>query len=178
MGSTPAQTPRRNTMSNLTRQTNPISIAGFNDEQFRTILDLVGHSRQDTRVKIEKPPTYDSARSELRSFIAQCTLYFEATNATNDQSNIMYTKSLLRKACSKWITPYVEGRRAATWTMWLEFVEAFKTQFGDTVIENKARSKLETMKQGNQPVTDHGNQFRLIATETNCDDENSTETTP
>ena len=46
-----------------------------------------------------------------------------------------------------------------------------KTQFGDTDIENKARSKLETMRQGNQTVTDHWNQFRLIATETNCDDQ-------
>ena len=27
------------------------------------------------------------------------------------------------------------------------------------------------MKQGNQPVTDHWNQFRLIAKETNCDDQ-------
>ena len=42
-GSTPAQTPRRTTMSNLTGQTNSISIVGFNDEQFRTIVDLVGH---------------------------------------------------------------------------------------------------------------------------------------
>ena len=108
VSSTPAQTPRRNTMSNLTGQLHPISIAGFNDEQFRTILDLVGHPRPDTRVKIEKPPTQDGEISELRSFIAQCTLYFEATNTTNDQSRITYTKSLLRKAASKWITPYVE----------------------------------------------------------------------
>ena len=171
VGSTPAQTPRKNTMSNLTGQTNPISIAGFNDEQPRTIPDLVEHPRPDTRVKIEKPPTYDSERSELRSFIAQCTLYFEATNTTNDQSRITYTKSLLRKAASKWITPYVEGRRTATWTTWLEFVEALKTKFGATDIENKARRKLETMRQGNQPVTDHWIQFRLIVTETNCDDQ-------
>ena len=171
VGSTPAQTPRRNTMSNLTGQINPISIAGFNDQQFRRILDMVGHRRQETRVKIEKPPTYDGERSELRSFIAQCTLYFEATNTTNEQSRITYTKSLLRKAASKWITPYVEGKRTATWTTWSEFVEALKIQFGDTDIENKARSKFETMRQGNQPVTDHWNQFRLIATETNCDDQ-------
>ena len=56
VGSTPAQMPRRNTMSNLIGQANPISIAGFNDEQFRTILDLVGHPRQDTKVKIENLP--------------------------------------------------------------------------------------------------------------------------
>ena len=158
-------------MSNLAGQANPIFIAGFNDEQFRTILDLVGQPRQDTRVKIEKPPTYDGERSELRSFIAQCRLYFEATNSTNDQSTITYTKSLLRKAASKWITPYVERKRTATWTTWSEFVKALKIQFGDTDIENKARSKLGTMRQGNQPVTDHWNQFRLIATETNCDDQ-------
>ena len=95
VGSTLAQTPRRNTMTAATGQANPISIAGFNDEQFRTILDLVGHPRQDTRAKIENPSTYDGERSELRSFIAQCTLYFEATNTTNDQSRLTYTKSLL-----------------------------------------------------------------------------------
>ena len=65
----------------------------------------------------------------------------------------------------------MEGIGTATWTTWLAFVEALKTQFGDTNIENKARSKLATMRQGNQPVTDHWNQFRLIATETNCDDQ-------
>ena len=27
------------------------------------------------------------------------------------------------------------------------------------------------MREGNQPVADHWNQFRLIATETNCDDQ-------
>ena len=81
-------------MTAPTGQTNPISIVGFNDEQFRRILALVGHPRQDTRVKIEKPPTYAGARSELRSLINQCTLYFEATNTTNDQSIITYTKLL------------------------------------------------------------------------------------
>ena len=65
----------------------------------------------------------------------------------------------------------MEGKRTATWTTRSDFVEALKTQFGDTDIENKARSKLETMRQGNQPVTDHRNQFRLTATETNCDDQ-------
>ena len=167
--STPAQTQRRNTKTYLTGQANSLSIARFNEEQFRTILDLVGHRLQDTRVKIENPPTYDWERSELRSFIALCTLYFEATNITNDQTRITNTKSLLRKAASKWITPYVLGRRTATWTTWLEFVEALKTQFGDTDFENKARGKLETIKQGNETVTDHWNEFRLIATETNCD---------
>ena len=67
--------------------------------------------------------------------------------------------------------PFVEGKRIATWTTWNEFVEALKTQFGDTDIENKARSKLETIRQGKQSVTDHCNQFRLISTETNCNDQ-------
>ena len=84
-GSTPAHIPRRNTMGLPTGQVNPIPIARFNDEQFRQILDLFAHSRQDTRVKIENPPTYDGERSELRYFIAQYTLYFKATNTTNDQ---------------------------------------------------------------------------------------------
>ena len=157
-------------MSNLTGKANPISIAGFNNEQFRTILDLVGHPRQDARIKIEKPPTYDGKSSELRSFIAQCRLHFEARNTTNDQSRITYTKSLLRRAASKLSRPYVEEKRAARWITWSEFVEALKTQFGDTDIENKARSKLEIRRQGNQPFTDHWNQFRLIATETKCND--------
>ena len=45
VGSTPAPTPRRNTMALPNSQANPISIAGFNDEQFRQILELVGHQR-------------------------------------------------------------------------------------------------------------------------------------
>lgn len=72
---------------------------------------------------------------------------------------------------SKLIIPFVEARRTATWTTWNEFVEVLKTQFGDTVVENKARSRLETIKQGKQSVNDYWNQFRLISTETNCDDQ-------
>ena len=131
-------------MGSTAAQTNPISIAGFNDKQFTHILGLIGHARQDTRVKIEKPPTYDGERSELRSFIAQCTLYFEARGTTGDTQRITYPKSLFLKAASKWITPYVEGRRIATWTTWPEFIEALKSQFGDPDIEIKlgANSKL------------------------------------
>ena len=75
-------------MGSSAAETNPISIAGSNNQQFTHILGLIGHAREDTRVKIEKPPTYTGDRSELRIFIAQCTLYFQATGTTGDALRI------------------------------------------------------------------------------------------
>lgn len=40
-----------------TRQATNFLHAGFNNEQFRQVIELIGHRRYDTRVIIENEPT-------------------------------------------------------------------------------------------------------------------------
>ena len=97
-------------------------------------------------------------------------MYFGATRVTLDGDKIAYSKSLLRDAAAKWITPYAEGSRQETLTTWNEFVDALKSQFADVDAENTARTKIKSMTQGIKTFTDYCNEFRLTATEANYDD--------
>ena len=97
-------------------------------------------------------------------------MYFGATRVTVDGDKIAYTKSLLRDAAAKWITPYAERSRQETWTTCYGFVDALKRQFADVEAENTARTKIESMTQGAKSFTDYWNEFRLTATEANYDD--------
>ena len=97
-------------------------------------------------------------------------MYFGATRVTSDGDKIAYTKSLVRDAAAKWITPYAEGSRQETWTTWNGFVDALKRQFADVDAENTARTKIENMTQGVNTFNDYWNEFRLTATEANYDD--------
>ena len=97
-------------------------------------------------------------------------MYFGATRVTSDGDKIAYTKSLLRDAAAKWISPYAEGSRQETWTTWDGFVEALKRQFADVDAEKTARTKIESMTQGVKTFMDYWNEFRLTATEANYDD--------
>ena len=97
-------------------------------------------------------------------------MYFGATRVTSDGDKIAYTKSLLRDAAAKWITPYAEKSRQETWTTWDGFVDALKRQFADVDAENTSRTRIESMTQGVKTFTDYWNEFRLMATEANYDD--------
>jgi hypothetical protein len=145
-------------------------IAGFTQEQMENLFAIAQASAVNRRPKVKPPPEYKGERSMLRTFIVQCNLYFEATGETDDRGRIAYTKSLLRDAAAKWITPYAEGTRREDWTTWTEFLEALRKQFADVDAENSARTKIESMVQGRKTITDHWNEFRLTATEANYDD--------
>ena len=82
-------------------------------------------------------------------------MYFRATRVTSDGDKIAYTKSLLRDAAAKWLTPYAEGSRQETWTTWDGFVDALKRLIADLDGENTARTKIESMTQGAKTFTDY-----------------------
>ena len=58
-----------------------------------------------------------------------------------------------------------------TLATWNGFIEVLKSQFGNTNIEIQQRGILETITQEQQSVTDYGNQFRLMSTEANWNDQ-------
>src|SRR5437588_1262771 len=155
----------------------------FTEQQFAALLEGIAQMAATTanalhpepaapreKLKVEKPPTYEGEVGELRTFLVQCQLYFDATEETEDRKKIAYIKSLLRGSAAKWIVPYVENRTPMPWTTYGEFVAALKEQFGEKDAEGKARTKLENMHQGTDSVTEYWNLFRLTGTEANADE--------
>ena len=147
-----------------------VQVAGFTDGQLVEFLRVLRDTNDHQRPKVKPPPGFGGDRSQLRTWLVQCNMYFGATRVTSDRDKIAYTKSLLRDAAAKWITPYAEGSRQETWTTWDGFVEALKRQFVDVDAENTARTKIESMTQGVKTFTDYWNEFRLTATEANYHD--------
>ena len=133
-------------------------------------LRVLRETNDHQRPKVKPPPGFGGDRSQLRTWLVQCNMYFGARRVTSDRDKIAYTKSLQREAVAKWITPYAEGSRKETWTTWDRFVDALKRQFADVDAENTARTKIKTMTQGVQTFTDYWNEFRLMAQEANYDD--------
>ena len=103
---------------------NPVQVSGFTDAQFRTLLQTIQPAARD-KTKAEKPPTYSGDAEGLRTFLAQCQLYFDATTETSNRKRIAYVKSLLRGPAAKWITPFTEGQ-TETWTNYAGFRDARK----------------------------------------------------
>jgi hypothetical protein len=148
----------------------PVQLAGFTEEQLRQFVALVQSTALAPRPKIKPPPDYKGDRKDLRQWLATLTNYFRTVKEDDDEARINYTKSLLRDAAAKWITPYTEGIRNEDWNNWDEFVEKLKQQFGDVDAENTARTHIENMRQGNDSFTKHWNEFRIWSTEANYDD--------
>ena len=83
--------------------------AAFTEQQFAALLESIAQMAATTanamqpepaipreRLKVEKPPTYKGEAGELRTFLVQCQLYFDATEGTQDRKEIAYIKYLLR----------------------------------------------------------------------------------
>ena len=120
----PATITRRNTMSlptntggNSTAENAPpasVQVAGFTDGQLVEFLGVLRETNDHQRPKVKPPPGFEGDRSQLLTWLVQCNMYFGATRVTSDGDKIAYTKSLLRDAAAKWITPYTEGSRQET----------------------------------------------------------------
>src|SRR5712691_1088406 len=148
----------------------PVQLAGFTEEQRRQFVTLVQSTALAPRPKVKPSPDHKGDRKDLRQWLATLTNYFRTVKEDDDEARINYTKSLLRDAAAKWITPYTEGIRDEDWNNWDEFVHKLKPQFGDVDAENTARTHIENMKQGNDSFTKHWNEFRIRSTKANFDD--------
>src|SRR5207237_9874683 len=99
--------------------------AAFTEQQFAALLEGIAQMAATTanamqpepatpreRLKVEKPPTYKGEAGELRTFLVQCKLYFDATEKTEDRKKIEYIKSLLRGTEAKWIDTLLTTRKS------------------------------------------------------------------
>ena len=101
-----------------------VQVAGFTAGQLVEFLRVLRETNDNQRPKVKPPPGFGGDRSQLRTWLVQCNMYFGGTRVTSDGDKIAYTKSLLRDAAAKWITRYPEGSRPETWTTWDGFVDA------------------------------------------------------
>ena len=145
----------------------PVQVAGFTVGQLVEFLRVLRETNDHQRPKVKPRPGFGGDRSQLRTWLVQCNMYFGATRGTSDADKIAYTKSLLRHAAAKWITPYAEGSPQETWTRWDGFVNALNRQFADVDAENTARIRIESRTLGVKTFTDYWNEFRRTATEAN-----------
>jgi len=157
---------RRNTMSGVAGSsgaTNPTMVS-LTEAQFQALLTNTRPppaEERTTRLKPEKPPTFNGDRTKLRSFLVLCRVYYEANRVTEDRTKITFTETLLRDAAAPWLTPYAEGKKDKTWDTYQALEEVLRIQFGDPDAEGTARNKIERLKQGNDTVTEFWNTFRL-----------------
>jgi len=63
----------------------------------------------------------------------------------------------------KWYTPYGEKVQAKSWTIWEEYQNELRRQFGPVNARDEARAKIRKLKQGQSSMTDYWNDFQLIA---------------
>jgi hypothetical protein len=146
----------------------------MSQDQFAAILesiqDMARPARSEPQFKAEKPPTFDGEKTKLRTFLAQCDLYFTLHRITSDRTKIDYVKTLFRGSAAKWITPYIEGTKQEEWEDHEGFKTALKKQFGDPDAEGTARNQLEQIRQEKNTVSQYRNDFRLLTTDANMDD--------
>jgi Retrotransposon gag protein len=149
-------------------------VLGMSQDQFTAILESIQDMSRPTRngpqFKAEKPPTFDGEKTKLRTFLAQCDLYFTLHQISDNNTKINYMKTLFRGSAAKWITPYIEGAKQAEWEDHEGFKAALKTQFGDPDAEGTARNQLEQIRQNKDTASQYWNNFRLLTTDANMDD--------
>ena len=125
--------------------TNPAMVV-LTEAQFQALLTNTRPQPADerpTRLKPEKPPTFNGDRTKLRSFLVLCRVYYEATGITEDRAKITFTETLLRDAAARWLTLYAEGKKDKTWDTYQALEEVLRTQLGDPDAEGTARNKIE-----------------------------------
>jgi hypothetical protein len=145
----------------------PAVAVSLTEEQLQRLI------RGAPRPKVKEPETFDGKPDKLRIFLVQLRLYFQSVNwqEGHDNEKILYAASLLREGAAKWITPYVELRIPVPWEgSWDRFVDALNENFQDVGRKERARHTLHEMRQGSRTVAELWNDFRMIATDADCDE--------
>ena len=142
-------------------------------DQIQQIIGaLTGGSGNTKKPKIKEPSTFHGERDQLRSWLAQLSVYFKGVGWEFEYNNdkIVYALSLLRGDALKWATPYIERRQDVTWSSWDDFKHELQGQFGEIDEEGAARAKLMRMTQGSKGDTEYWYEYRLITSQTGMDD--------
>jgi len=122
--------------------------------------------------KISLPDKFDGSRKKLRAFINQVRLVIrmQPDRYPDDEHQVGLLGSLLTGPASNWFAPLLE-RNSPLLADFEAFVAELEATFGDTDRVRSAEGKLRTLRQGSHPASQYASEFRLIAGDTNWNDD-------
>jgi len=129
-------------------------------------------TRTEQRPRVQQLADFEGERTKLRIFLVQLGIYFDALGWNEDQHHkkMTYAKSLRRGAAGQSRVPHVEGRLEENGETWGQFVETLKLHFGDMDAKEMGRNRITGITQSGRTMTEYGNEFRMIAAETEYDE--------
>jgi len=128
--------------------------------------------RPSSSPKISLPDKFDGSRKDLRAFLNQVRLVIrmQPDRYPDDERQVGLLGSLLTGPASKWFAPLLE-RNSPLLGNFEAFVADLEATFGDTDRIRSAEGQLRNLRQGSRPVSQYASAFRLIAGDTNWNDD-------
>ena len=125
---------------------------------------------RENRIKVATPDRFDGKRANLRGFLAQVQLNFEANPSafTNDRRKTTFVGSYLGGTALEWFTPLLENESELLDDYDL-FVGRLKAMFGDADEARRAEASIKKLAQKGS-AADYAAKFQLLAVKTGWDD--------
>jgi Ty3 transposon capsid-like protein len=104
-------------------------------------------------IKTTLPDTFHGARSKLRSFVSQLSIYFalQHNKFDSDIKKIMFAASLLRDTAFDWFEPNLRKKDSANppkvFTTYVNFISSLESTFGDIDAKATAERQLKALYQ-------------------------------
>jgi len=148
------------------------------NSQLRQQMDTLQHHsapvapRSIPTPKISLPDKFDGSRKNLRAFLNQVRLVIrmQSDRYPDDERQVGLLASLLTGPASNWFAPLLERNRPLL-RNFEAFVMDLEATFGDTDRTRSAEGKLRNLRQGSRPASQYASEFRLIAGDTNWNDD-------
>jgi Ty3 transposon capsid-like protein len=108
----------------------------------------------DTKIKLNKPPTFDGSYSKYRSWLQKVELFHRGHKITNDEQKIITMLSYMTKGpaldwCQAFTDHALTNDNFGTWNT---FKSSLDHRFKDQATREKTREKLKTFRQDRQHI--------------------------
>lgn len=148
------------------------------NSQLRHQMDTLQHNHTLTSSKplaspkFSLPEKFDGSRKRLRAFVNQVRLIIrmQADRYPDDVHQVGLLGSLLTGPAANWFAPLIETNSPLL-ANFENFLENLEATFGDTDRVRSAEGKLKALRQGGHPASQYASEFRLIAGDTNWNDD-------
>lgn len=132
-------------------------------------------------VKLGKPEKFTGKPEQVRHHLAHCNLYFMVNARLTEVQKIIYSLSFMAEAgiTGEWVTSTHNilemdlNLAAANKVMetWVKYITAFKSQFEQGDIEQKARDEIYNLKQGRASADSYASRFLDVLSRTGINEE-------
>lgn len=115
------------------------------------------------RKKVAKPPQFDGDREKFRVWWTAVRLYLHvmASDFPTDEDKVACVLSYMQEGqAGQWATIHTEEYLDVGFPTYRGFSIYIETEFASVLKEEKARTKLDTMTQGNRTVDEYNIEAR------------------